>query len=838
MTYDKLNSSSKIRNCSDVSIISRPLYFVNIESNFDKSKPREVYRIHTTNEHFLKELENLECFVPSNKESSISKSFLIESDTNERESSNLATKINALYIDTSTICTFLGYTSLLKLIENKEDFIRFIQIATATNSEIKSYKDDSFSIAVPHCFNVDFAQYLGQAGVNSCGIVPSEFISHVINTKKRVIIQSIAGSGKTTLIQQLVKTCTKDRDRTIILLPTTTLTDQQTKDFQQSGLNVCSLTNTSTKHDLMSARDSSIIMCCYDSLKKIQDLIPNSFLIVDEYHQLSNDIDYRDKKSFRVVSETIKHHHKTLMLSATPNYFFTLDRELSSMFGFTLIKGTPTATGRIIITPITYKGKQYDIPSYINETLNDPNGLVLGKYDSKENLENIYTRLNSRGIKTEVFYSSSEKEKRKDKNRAYCSLMETGFINRNEQDKIKQVWFTSLLEAGVSIKDEVSLLALTGVKTYQRAVQLINRPRYNATTGTNKNINVWVFKNSEAKEHEQEEQGLNVVDRFKDLLRKYQFVSDIKNGLTEYEQADSYKTESDDRVHRDLSYKDLGTYKVCILSILKLINELENTCSIETLLKRVQRFDNRVSIEEHKQVKFNDNSEFKELKEIQKRDKRTANEELFKIAIQDFSMVAQVVAHLSRDSKLKERIRTTLELPLLNKDSILSFLENSNGAFSGREPQRIVKDVCFLVSRGALSRSQAIEQVIETPKDEIRYKKSSISRKARLKSTVLDRASNNDVLDLAREREITKGIDKLRKNISLGKVKEYLTKSHVLRVINKAILKVGDSEKPIFKPITEGKAIVTLKDLYHVEQKRIKKKNKKITVFRIVRKKE
>ena len=183
--------------------------------------------------------------------------------------------------------------------------------------------------------------------------------------------------------------------------------------------------------------------------------------------------------------------------------------------------------------------------------------------------------------------------------------MDNGFVS----DSIKMLCSTSLLEAGVSIKNQVKLLFLVDCKEYQKAIQIINRPRINSTNGINTNLDVALFRSEYSEK--------NIVPRkYITAETLFHSANKIVNGLRKYEFDGVEKIKRElpsDIKFNSLVYESTDGFKVNTLGILHEMYKSENNSDLKTMLNRMVRFDDRINLQETQIV---NNAEIEQVKEI------------------------------------------------------------------------------------------------------------------------------------------------------------------------------------------------------------------------------
>jgi hypothetical protein len=760
-----------------------------------------------------------------------------------------------IWVKTYTALSFLGHIGVnYKRIEelSAAELKEFILFAIGTNGRVSAYDDDKDSVQVSHCYTLNFNQYIGQNELNAQNFRPLDFYLHLIKEHPKLIFQAPAGAGKSTANMMLshqknwneqapkntdfkISLCDRanltelkkiDIDNIVILEPTTSITRQLYNDFISNYID-CGFIDGSPEAKKSCVINKNIIICCYDSFYKISQYLKKSLLIIDEYHQLVADFDYRDKDAFRHILDKSLTAKRVLMLSATPNYHFCKSKAVSKYFGFTLLKGTPSTQNTITIKPILYSGREKDIPVYVRENAPKGSGVVLGKFDSKATLNALLYNFSTNGLNVDILCSGEKKHKERNAN--YNSLMKSGkFADKN----LHHLWFTTLLEAGVSIKEKVKLFSLVDTDSWQKAIQLINRPRYDVPSGTNKNLDVWLWRSekSENKKEKRKRESLESIIYKSEILAGVQ--NGIKGTLEEHGTSYSHQTKSDINDCKQLTQFIDGKYEPCMLGILRRAYEQERNVPLDLMLKRIERFDERVIIQSIQKENTVKNKEFQNICEQIKIDKETAKERLIQSFIKDPLLTLQTVCYLSRNADFKRDTRKILNLPHEHYNDALDFLEKSAGAFSGKEPKRITSDIVFLVEKERMSLTKAVDLVINLEHEKLSDYKSQLERNERLRHFRSCRTNlkANDQFLQCRELAIIKKISKHVDNTKTRNASGYIGLGKITKMINSA---VQSETQDLLKPLGKMQALNTLKDIFNVQTIRRKIKGKKRTLYKI-----
>lgn len=799
----------------------------------------------------------------------------IDNTYQERKKSyNMAKNWGLIWVNTLMAKNYLNIPKDLHLFQwvdtlepnqKEEKLKQFLMFCIGSNHKIRSYQDDPSSIEVSHCYKLHFEQYIGQTTPNQFGITPVDFMQEMIKEYDRVMLQANAGAGKTTLtqllvhqqiIQNLVHQNGKDQEKTIttpnlntlrknagierviIAVPTNAIGTQLLKDFQARGLHASLLDNQSTRNDIIGAEYSNVIISCYDSVRKVPHLIDKKTLvIIDEFHQLSIDIEYRNRKAFRYLIGKIENARKTLFISATPNYFYALDQSLDQSFGFTLVKGIPTVQNKIDLLPIIYEGRRKDLLGYVIENSPEKEGATLCKFDSISNLKiahEVLTRLN---LPSEFLCSRLPSQKQD--NKTYNSIMETGFFKY----KLYFLLYTTLMEAGVSIKEQVRLNALIDTIGWQKAIQLIARPRYNHKTGVNKQQTVWLFKSKKNLTENTE------ILYKQPIVKRFVKMKELAETVCQHLNSGSYgdfksKTESDPRIHYLITYYDEEEeeYKPCILYILRLMYEQSLKVPFSMTLKRIERFDNRITILPYKEIKVEPHPIFEEIREVYKEENKKKLQELEKLFLTDFNVLVASICHKNRDIAYKDKISALFDgVADVHKMQIKHFLLTHENLLTGDKPKKILDNIYFLCDYNkTLKVSEVARMVIDTGESTLKMIKSQIGRNNRAFDFDHNLNDSRDRQAHLREQTILKKLSQMIRDDRRGrssKSKGWRTPRQYQKAINNAIAKCTDAKgKKLFTFISEGKALAIIKDLYHVDKIQIQVKKKRVWHYQLISK--
>lgn len=721
--------------------------------------------------------------------------------------------------------------------------VEFIQHATNFHTNIKAVPTDIHSIEVPFVYQLEFTQYLGEKQ-------PLETIKSLLMCESRLAIQSPAGTGKSTMIQALCSPENNGKnfvfnalgiDKTIVATPTTAIALQLQKDFEKRGVSCSILYGEILGYDLEISRLDSLVITTYRSLEKLTEFIPNSLLIIDEFHQIANDYDYTNyeeketKLTKYVMSEVWDAMQKApniLLLSATPNYLFCSHFE--EFFNYALLVCYPKFTNQIRLNILEHTTSKKYLIDYIEENAPLQGGTICIKYDSNNTLKTYYENDLKRGLLAEHF--TSQNRDRKEENDNYNSIMETG----KPTQKLDRLYFTTLLEAGVSLKFPIDLVAIFDVKSWSKIVQLATRPRLCEDGGklVNSVVNVWVF-NSQNRKKTTTPNNQTIRERwakyYTDAIKNVNYFNGTSGGEIDH------KTSTD---FRNFVMKTGENWAVNVPAILhELFKQETSETELNTLIQRIKRFDNRFEIGFVGEINGAENPHLAGLLEQTKAEKEQGKKELFNLLTSQPTNTIQAICKLSKDKELKATAKTALSLPLVEKEVINELIRANPAAFNTGENNRILRDLVFLVGDGGNDLATAIQKIANQSKKELTIERDTHQRKERIKTyknNPQDQSSKAR-LEVEREKAICLKFKYILNNIQKGKRKNEFNASELAKVVNSALDSVTIDGKEVRTPKKIGeKAVINyLSQFYEITNKQTRDKDgKHIYIYSILKTKK
>lgn len=732
-------------------------------------------------------------------------------------------------------------TELLKCF--KDNLLESLLFLVGTNGRIRGCEDDMRMMGVPHCMNVYFSQYLGQEDKNKFGVSPKLQIKDAIYNYKKLIIKSNAGTGKGYVMKELSNALDSLGFRCIIyVFPTNSITDQQYEDFDKfyegkEGLLRLDARFKAKDYDEFLIDNGRIILATFDSLHKLEILdtvdpiIDESVLVVDEYHSLISDIDFRSKEGFNYVLSAMSRAKYSILCSATPELIFCESDKLNRHFGYKLINGIESVTNEITVKALEYDSKegQKSIVTYVQENYAHIEGTALFKLDKKESLRTIINGLDRLGLNVGGFWSG-DNEEHKTKNDNYNSISKTGLLST----PLDWLVFTTLLEAGVSLKFLCSVLVVADKTNATRLIQLSTRARYNAKTGVNSKLDVIVCKSSASKENVKGYQVGSYTERFASECKVWQkYKNNTISGV------DKVRTISDQQ-DIELILGDENEAEISLLGVLHLINKDLDSISLDETLLRASRMDGRFIIGDKA---TSDHGELEQIKEehlISKENRELREVKAIEAVKDDFRTLCDLIAFNSKDVDKKDKIREVLGIVTPDKERALDFAAKHPTVLGCKFVNKIITTTIDLKAamnaiKKPLSNEKAVELVLTSDTKDIKSIVSTLNHKIRKSNVSKNTASTVDSLEYYKVKSIKAVISKLLKNMKRGTVAEHQLVTYYQKHINKALLKVETKTGAMkLKPISKNKCMCILNDLYFVEKVVSKACKKKVTKIKIL----
>ena len=711
------------------------------------------------------------------------------------------------------------------------------ELFTHHRKNLTRYEDDPHSIHIAGAYRLRCTQYIGEGVPHpSTKFSPLDAISALIKNEQRLILRANAGMGKSTLCIMLAgRLDLLGLDKMVILEPTTTIANQLGADFIEAGINAPVLDNQARKADILGAQSSSVVVCCYDSLGKVGGswLDDKTLVVVDEFHQLVTDVNYRNKEAFQYALEHITRGGRTLMLSATPFDLFTLPKSYSPHFGYKMAMCEADIQQSIQVQPVIYKGRMKDAPSYAINQIEASAKMTCIKYDSIKNLKTAKLLALERGLRCEYFCSKERGQK--EGNQDYQSLVKTGQLH----NQLDVLMYTTLLEAGVSIKDPVKESILVDVNEWRRAIQLMSRPRYNAATGVNETQLVQLYRsavNIRKRAGEPWDEVPSVQKRLNTLLRQSKQLCEYKNQHLKEDQINA-PVSTDTQKERNLTIKietDQGPKHIQnTLWILHELHKQGERVPFDLMLKRLVRFDNRITLLPAQNIKLPKCLITEGYRDELKAKTEAEAGRLASLLIKDFNSMLALCIHQVQNTKWKERFKAAYpKAANITRADILEFKQ--------KHSIKGIKGVCSLIEQyhlitgdnPRLNKGDVLQFVCSMDASDVgEYCDQLQAHRRRFFNSYSPKDLDPNTKFFAdREASVLRKLQALQKNSKRGTGKEWRTKPDWAKIVNKALLK----EDKKLGPISATKAMQLIRHLYNTESKRAKIKGKKTTFIKLL----
>lgn len=340
--------------------------------------------------------------------------------------------------------------------------------------------NDPFSIAINSAYRIDIDRFIGEDVKNEdLGEKPLEILETHIFNHDRILLDAPTGTGKTWGLMYLSQKANfmelMDIERIIFCVPTTAIGDQLKADFKKEfNIDIGFIRGKSSDEDMEQAYRQSVVITTYDSLKKAVFGLDKTLLIVDEMHELRNAGNYR-KGVVQSVFEYMNLAKKVVAVSATPLYQFCTN--INERFNYKLCKVYSKNRQEIHIQPYVYsKGVEAFVLKHrlMNINQDESIGTHIYKKNDVNMLEAFKKTASTIYGEKHVTILSSKKAEYKDKNEHYHSIMNSGNIDR----KVRFIFTTSLMDAGTSFKFPVDSCTMINPTCQDSTIQFLARARY------------------------------------------------------------------------------------------------------------------------------------------------------------------------------------------------------------------------------------------------------------------------------------------------------------------------------------------------------------------------
>lgn len=514
----------------------------------------------------------------------------------------------------------------------------------STKTAVKKDENNPFSWGIPTALSLNINQYISENTLNlDTNTYPIDTLKQYIFKHNQLILQAPTGSGKTTALMKIAQDheflSQNKVKRVIFCMPYQILAQQLANDYSLP----CVLQGT-TPLELNMALSSSISICTYDSLKKLEYGVDEALLIVDEFHNLRNQANFRMNACVEVL-EYMNIAPKTICLSATPLYEFT------HLMQYNLVKVQTKKSLTPIIQPIEYQGTRLEAILNHDFNVNIVNNINIIKINDITLLKTLRTLLKKKYQLTDeeiTLFCSSEKEQ----NKQYIEISKSGKVTNH----IKFILTTSIINDGVNINNEnIGDIILINEFCEASLVQFIARFR------KAKQLKVYAYRKQKEvipqhlrKWTQPTDEALNI--KYKRAKLQLDHIQTIDN-----QKVDNYK----EWLLRDfpfLYYSTLnGTYQVNQIAILhQEYQRQKSTTTTEQFYQNIQFNHPHITVLPTQSVSVTKNKAANETLKAQKNTIKQQKQQAYTLLHQDKNRFLEVSYHYSKNPKLKNKIRQHL----------------------------------------------------------------------------------------------------------------------------------------------------------------------------------
>ncbi|MEM6765764.1 MAG: DEAD/DEAH box helicase [Bacteroidota bacterium] len=467
-------------------------------------------------------------------------------------------------------------------------------------------------------------------------------LESIILSNEKLSIRANTGSGKTYALLQLAKNHATVNNKWIFAFPTQALAEQVA-----TGHGEKAIMQGTDSSDISHAEYSSIIYCTYDSLHKLDVLIPGSTLIFDESHHLVNDASRGFK--FKQVNQAFELSglaNHTVLLSGTPCEYF-------QRLGFHHIYLIEDSPKLLEVEPVYYDEKSY---AAVTEALLKDNteGVKVVFFNSKRKLRSIrrYLIKQRKATSKEIALLISDE---KENSETYKSIVHSQRI----PEGIKYVLSTKLIADGVNINNEnIGSVYLVDIINEEDFVQFPARFR------NWKNRKVYSFRKQPTEAKEPKIENVNAfLNSLKNAAQAQKYIiSQLDHESCKSTVRSSYSL---DGILNSLYYSETEKrYEISDLHLFHVATrERDNTTSAELFYDRISSKYSYVKVMVKSVATSEDQEKIVQVFEDDKEHIASLHEKMYEEVLKDPETVSHAVYDYSQDFKLKKRLGNILADP-------------------------------------------------------------------------------------------------------------------------------------------------------------------------------
>ena len=565
------------------------------------------------------------------------------------------------YSDLKDVCDIYkkhGVTGLVKLCEIETQN----KTAEKTNFERIGYN-------LHNVLNIEIEKYLSEK-------LP--LLTNYLIRYSKLLLQSPTDTGKTVSIVKLSQDPNFYKnigiESIVIALPRLFLCDQLKEVFREkTGVIPSVIDGKASIIDIQEAQQSRVIICTYDSLKKLQSHLIYSLLVIDEMHLLTDDTGFRSEVTAKVF-ELIPQAKRVLGLTATPNFEMCVGMQLDEKYvpneirnalDFTLCKVSLTKDQTKKLQLNCYAESRINAVTAYSENIAQGSDKAAVLLNDVKVLETVSEVINSKYSPVIATILSSKKAAYNIENPTYQA------ITKGEAVPTENRLFlgTNILTAGISLNFAVENLAVFGNLDSRTITQFSARPRLKGEV--NKALQVDLFKTMTKGDFETvlsdfEQKNIETAQSLNDKKNCLEwFQNDIQTAVTLCEAAN--KLDKSEKVRSKGTYDKLGfiyldernnEFKPNLPKIIFNHNgRIEGRLTLYGKLLKAKQYDNTFEILTPQYVNFEDNQQAKDILSDKKEAAKEVKATAFEVFAENKNTCLELAFKQSSDYELKENIK-------------------------------------------------------------------------------------------------------------------------------------------------------------------------------------
>lgn len=724
--------------------------------------------------------------------------------------------------DVCDIYKQFGHSELLKLVKVQTT----IKAAQKTDFERISYNLHSV-------LNLNINQYLSEK---------LDRLKAFISIYPKLLLQSPTDTGKTTAIVELSKDPNFYKelgiDSIILAVPRLFLCEQLKEVFEQkTGVIPSVIDGTAQSIDIQEAYQSKVIICTYDSLRKLENHLQYSLLVIDEMHLLTDDTAFRSDVTAKVF-DLMPKAKRVLGLTATPNFEMCVGMQLNEKYvpneireslNFTLCKVSLTKEQSKKLQLKAYSESRINAVTVYASQAAQGNKTAILLNDVKV-LETVSQIINEKYGEATATILSSKKPAYNVENPTYNAIVKGEAVPTENRVFLG----TNILTAGVSLNFAVENLGIFGNLDSRTITQFAARPRLQGEV--NKALNVDLFKTMTKAEFETvlsdfEQSNIETPESLKDKKNALEsFESAISAAVTLCEAANNLPNKSEGT--RRKAFDELGfifydestdQFKPNLTSILYNHNQrLEKRLTMYGRLWKARQYDPTFEILPPQWCDFAECKEAAEVlgekKEAAKIDKETA----FEVFTGDVKTCLEIVFKQTFDVELRNAIKTEIAPQRELSEAAIRIIRQYPSVTDGTLIEVAgryfdLKETCFGVSE--ITKKDALLLLKNTPKrSDYQLLKNRIISLSELRSLDNGTSTNAEKLRALNSKRIIKTMQAFENS----KRRSWLTAGELIKLVSTSKRCVEMKE-----------AKMRISELFEVNTDRKELNGKRVVVYEI-----